>query len=163
MSTRVRVIGCGNLNAGDDALGVVAVEELRLRLGDAPDVEFVRAGPALALLDLLDGVEVAFVVDAVRTADGRRVAGSLVRVEAGPDGFPVDLRPSLSSHGFGVGESVGLAGALGRTPRVVFLGIEAADVTVGSGLSPPVRRSLPSLLDRLETEIRGLTSVVPAE
>lgn len=163
MSVRVRVIGCGNPDAGDDALGLAATRELRSRLGtQVRGVDIVEAGPALAVLDLLDDAEMVFVVDAVRTPGGRRAPGTIVWAEAGPDGLPTDLRSSLSSHGIGVAEAVGLAAALERAPRILFLGVEVADVTAGHGLSPAVARALQDLLECLETEVRSLlTEVLP--
>ncbi len=55
---------------------------------------------------------------------------------------------SLSSHGLGLGEVIGLAGALGSVRRLVFLGVEVADVEMGHPLSPPVAEALPSGLVR---------------
>ena len=71
--TRVRVIGCGNPEAGDDAVGLLAVRAARASLPSSIDV--VEAGLALRVLDLLDGVDAVVVVDAVRAPEGRRVAG----------------------------------------------------------------------------------------
>ncbi len=139
----VRVIGCGNPDAGDDAAGLLVAAALRDRVPDGVDV--VLAGPAVRVLDLLDGVDVAVVIDAVRSPTGGRAPGTLVRAEAGPDGLPAELRNSLSSHGFGLAEAVGLAAAVGSAPRVVFHGVEAADVTVGAPPSEAVRAALPAL------------------
>jgi hydrogenase maturation protease len=143
--TRVRVIGCGNPEAGDDAVGLLATRAARASLPSSIDV--VEAGIALRVLDLLDGVDAVVVVDAVRAPEGGRVAGELVRVESGQDGFGADLRSSLSSHGLGLSEAVGLAAAMGSLPRVVFLGVEAADLEAGHGLSPAVAETFPLLVD----------------
>ncbi|MGZ4132533.1 MAG: hydrogenase maturation protease [Actinomycetota bacterium] len=140
---RVRVIGCGNPDAGDDAAGLLAVAALRGRVPDG--VEVVFAGPAVRVLDLLDGVDLAIVIDAVRSPSGGRAVGTLVRAEAGPDGLPAELRGSLSSHGLGVAEAVGLAAALGAAPRVVFHGVEAGDVTAGAPPSASVLAALAGL------------------
>jgi hydrogenase maturation protease len=139
---RVRLIGCGNPDAGDDALGLVALERLRASVPDG--VEAVAAGPATRVLDLLDDVDVVVVIDAVRSAGGRREPGTVIRAE-GLESLATELRGSLSSHGVGLAEAVGLAAALGTAPRVVFHGVEVADVTVGAPLSPAVRSALPAL------------------
>jgi hydrogenase maturation protease len=148
---RVRVIGCGNPDAGDDAVGVVAARRLRERV--PADVEVVVAPTALHVLDRMRDVEQVILVDATRTAGRARPAGTLVRAEAGPEGLPVELRSSLSSHGLGLGEAVGLASVLGEGARVVFLGLEAGDVRAGAGLSPPVEAALPVLVDAVVAEI----------
>ncbi len=147
---RVRVIGCGNPDAGDDAVGLVATDRVRDRV--APDVEVVTAPTALHVLDLLEGARSVILVDAARTAGGERPPGTIVRAEAGPDGLPVGLRSSLSSHGLGLAEAIGLAAALGGGPRVVFLGVEVGDVRAGRGLSPAVEGALAGLVDAIVDE-----------
>jgi hydrogenase maturation protease len=148
--TRVRVIGCGNPEAGDDAVGLLAVRAARERLPGS--VEVVEAGPALQVLHLLDDIDDVIVVDAVRAPGGDREPGTLVRAVGGPDGLPADLRSSLSSHGLGLAEAVGLAAILGPIPRVVFLGVEVAEVAAGAPLSAPVDVALAPLVDAIVAE-----------
>jgi hydrogenase maturation protease len=150
-SRRVRVIACGNPQAGDDALGLLAAEAVRRRVPD--DVEVVEAGPATRVLELLDGTEVAIVIDAVRAPDGARTPGTLVRAEGDGDGLPAELRGSLSSHGLGLAEAVGLAAALGHAPRVIFHGVEAAGVEMGSPVSDVVTAAMPALLDAVLADV----------
>ena len=154
MAARVRVIGCGNIEAGDDALGLLAVQLARPRL--PVGIEVVEAGLSLRVLDLLDGVDAVVIADAVRTPGGERAPGTLIRADGGPDGLPAELRGSLSSHGLGLAEAVGLAAALGPLPRVVFLGIEAADLTAGAPLSPAVQDTMPALVDAVVAEAGAL-------
>ncbi len=147
---RVRIVGCGNAGAGDDAAGLVAVDLARPLV--PPDVEVVTAPTALHVLDLLEGAGTVLLVDAMRTMGGGRDPGVVVRAESGPDGLPVTLRSSLSSHGLGLAEAVGLAAALGPVPRVVFLGVEVGDVRAGRGLSPAVDAALPALVEAIVRE-----------
>jgi hydrogenase maturation protease len=147
---RVRIVGCGNLDAGDDAAGLVAVERARPLV--PADVEVVTAPTALHVLDLLDDTATVLLVDAMRTAGAVRSPGEVVRAESGADGLPVALRSSLSSHGLGLAEAVGLAAALGPVPRVVFLGVEVGDVRAGRGLSPAVDAALPALVEAIVRE-----------
>ena len=147
---RVRIVGCGNPDAGDDAVGLVAVERARPLVPD--DVEVMTAPTALHVLDLLDDTGTVLLVDAMRTAGASRPPGEVVRAESEAGGLPVTLRSSLSSHGLGLAEAVGLAAALGPVPRVVFLGIEVGDVSAGSGLSPAVEAALPSLVEAIVRE-----------
>jgi hydrogenase maturation protease len=150
---RVRVIGCGNPDAGDDAAGLVVLDRLARALPDG--VELAEAGPATRVLDLLDDVETVVVIDAVRSPDGARPAGTLVRAEGGADGLGAELRGSLSSHGLGLAEAVGLAAALGSSPRILFHGVEVADVSIGAPLSGPVASALPALVDAVLLDVRG--------
>jgi hydrogenase maturation protease len=154
--TRVRVIGCGNLDAGDDAAGLLAVQRARARLDEIPGVEVLESGPALNVVHLLDDLPAAVVVDAVRTSGGVRKPGDIVRAEAGPSGLPAEVGTSLSSHGLGLAEAIGLAAVLDRAPRVVFLGVEALDATVGHPLSPAVAAALPELVELVVQEATRL-------
>ena len=156
IATAVRVIGLGNPEAGDDALGLIAIRKLRATYGDAPDVELIEAGPAHRITDLLDDVDAVVVVDAVRTRGGQRRAGEIIRVALGIPGALDVVKSSLSSHGFGLAEALGLAAALRSTGRFVFFGIEVADVTTGRRLSPPVAAAMPKLQEMIESEVSAL-------
>ncbi len=157
MTALVRVIGCGNPDAGDDAVGLLAVRKARGALESIPGVEVVEAGMGLHVLDLLDDVGAVLVVDGVRSPNGSRPPGEIVRVEAGPGGLPAGVGSSLSSHGFGLGEALGLAATIGRAPRVVFLGVEIEDVAAGDPLSPTVAAALDELVRRVVDEAGKLS------
>ena len=151
---RIRVIACGNPDAGDDAVGFVVGQELARH---GLDVVFARA--AVDVLDRLDDVDVAIVIDAVRTPGDDRAPGTPIRAEADEAGrLPAEVRSSLSSHALGVGEAIGLAGALGRAPRVVVHGVEAGDVTVGSPLSAAAQRAVPQVVSAVLADVERLTA-----
>ena len=158
--TTVRVIGCGNPDAGDDAAGIVAVERARSALAAIPGVEILPVVPPLDVVHRLDGADAVVVADAIRTPGGHRPPGTVVRAVAGPDGLPAEIRSSLSSHGFGVAEAFGLAGAIGPLPHVVVIGVEAEQTAAGRPMSEAVRAALPDLVDSLVREARGLAEQV---
>ncbi len=153
---RVRVIGCGTLDAGDDAVGILAVRAARGRLASM-GVEVLESASPLDLVHLVEGVDAAVIVDGVRAPSGGRDPGELVRAEAGPgEPLSAELRSSLSSHGLGLAEAVGLTAALGTAPRVIVLGVEVEEVTAGAGLSPSVAAALSALVERLLAEVARL-------
>ncbi len=84
----VRVIGCGNPAAGDDAAGLLAVRAASEELAATQDVEVVEAGPSVRVLDLLDDADGAVVVDAIRSSRGARSPGDVLRVDVGCRGDP---------------------------------------------------------------------------
>lgn len=131
---RALVIGIGSPH-GDDAIGLCVAERLA-REGLPPGVTVVaRDRPGLALLDDLEPVPAAVLVDAVRAGNK---AGEVGRVP------PAALTRSHlgSSHGLQVAETLALAEALGRRlPPIRIVGIEIATVR-GEGLSPPVAAAL---------------------
>ena len=151
--SRVSVVGCGNEDAGDDAIGILAVRDVRSEL-EALRVDVVPGISPLAVVHLLEDVDVVILIDAIRTADGSRRVGELVRVEADGGTLPGGFRSSLSSHGLGLPEVVALAEVLGSEPRVVVLGLETADTRVGASLSPEVRAAMPALREAILAEVR---------
>jgi hydrogenase maturation protease len=156
---RVRVVGFGSFEAGDDAAGLLAVRVARERTaeaGDLPGVEFVEAGAGIDASGYLDGVDAVILVDAVRVRADEGRPGRLIHFEIGPDGFPAELRTSVSSHGLGLAEGVAIARALGRRPRLVFLGLQAWHEQAGEALSVPVAAALATLAGEIRLEARRL-------
>jgi hydrogenase maturation protease len=149
----VRVIGLGNEDAGDDAAGLLAVRAARDLAPDGSGVEFRVSLPGASLIDALDGADDVVLVDAVRELGGPGHPGRVVRIELGRGADLAGVAPSLSSHGLGVAESVALARALGRRPRIVFLGVHASSVSVGEDLSPRVMAALPRLVAMIRLEV----------
>jgi hydrogenase maturation protease len=156
--TTVRVIGCGNPDAGDDAAGIVAVERARAALEPIPGVEVLPVVSPLDVVHHLDGADAVVVADAIRTPGGARPPGTVVRAVAGPDGLQAEIGSSLSSHGFGVVEAFGLASAIGPLPRVVVVGVEAEQTAPGRPMSRAVRAALPHLTDSVVREARSLAA-----
>jgi len=143
------VLGIGNAERGDDAVGRAVVRLLRGSLPD--DVELAELeGEAVELLDRFADVEVAFVVDACCT---RGRAGGVNRLDV--NATPLQQgRFSLSSHGLGLAEAVELARALGKLPPYcVVYAIEGASFEIGAQLSRPVEAAAVEVAARLRIEI----------
>lgn len=143
----VRVIGVGRTVRGDDGAGrrvarLLARESLDGVCVTECDGEFD------ALLELWEGAGAVIVVDALRTG---AAPGTLVRLDAHATAVPAPA--NASSHGFGLAEAIEFARALGRLPRsLVVHGVEAADFTLGAGLSPAVAAAIPALADAVRAE-----------
>ena len=151
----VRLIGCGNADAGDDAVGLMAVRALRGAVRGARHVEIAEAPTGFHVLELLDGADAAIVIDAVRGPD-RTPPGTTIRLDVDRDGVPAVPPTGLSSHGFGLREAFSLAAALERLPRTVFLGLQVARTDPGPGLAPQVARAMPGFVALIESEMRRL-------
>jgi hydrogenase maturation protease len=150
---RVRVVGVGS-GSGDDAAGLLAVRAVRAELTGL-GVEVAEVGAGARLVDLLQDADVVIVVDAVR---GTGLApGEIVRVEAGPAGLAAEVGTSLSSHGLGVAEAVALASALPAPPRIVVIGVQAAETRAGAPLSDPVAAAVPRVGARVLAEVRAVS------
>jgi hydrogenase maturation protease len=133
------VIGLGNPDRGDDAVGHTVARRLAgLRL---PGIQVLEREDPTSLIDLWDGRKLAVVVDAVCS---NRVPGTLVMLESGVGATPMTgdawTRTGRGgTHAFGVAAAVELARALHRLPqRLVLIGIEAGGLDHGEPLSAPV-------------------------
>ena len=145
------VLGIGNPERGDDAVGLAVARLLRRMLPEAVEVA-EHAGDAASLLARLDGVAAALLVDACA---GGGPAGTVRR-------FDVALAPlphrafGLSTHGFGLAEAVELARTLGRLPpRCIVYAIEGRSFALGEPLSPPVSQAVADVARRVAAEIAG--------
>ena len=142
------VVGIGNPDRGDDAVGRLVARALRGRVpGDVRVVE--QDGEATALLAELQSARNVWLIDAARSG---APAGTIRRIDCSvadaalPDG-------GVSSHGFGVAEAIGLARALGVLPgRCIVYAVEAAEITVGAGPSQAVANAVQEVVRRLLAE-----------
>ena len=142
----VLVIGIGNPDRGDDAVGCVVAGMLRGR--NVPAVE--HSGEATALLAALRGAERAWLIDAAQSG---APSGTIHRIDLATADAPLS-RGSVSSHGFGVAEAIALACALGELPpHCIVYAIEAASFTAGAGLSPAVAQAAQEVAARILAEL----------
>lgn len=144
------IIGCGNVERGDDAAGILVIRRLREMGIEALE----HSGEALDLLEQWTGRDHVVVVDAVVTG---QPAGTIFwwsgEEELIPDGH------RRSSHAYGLAEAVGLARALGRMPkRLSICGIEGTGFELGRGPCPQVLQAVEELARRLARE-GGLSDV----
>lgn len=143
------VIGVGNEYRHDDGAAVEVIGQLRHR--HLPGVTLaVTDGEPSRLLGLWEGTDLAIVVDAIRSESS--IPGNVHNLVVEPARFEAPTSPS--SHGLGLGEAVELARALGRLPRrLVIIGVEGADFSLGLGLSPAVAQRIQDVVDLVVTEL----------
>jgi hydrogenase maturation protease len=131
MARSAVVIGVGNEYRRDDGLGPAVLARLR-DLAPATVRLVPSDGDPGALIEAWSGAGTAIVVDAVSGDPGR--TRRLVIDRAGPD-----PARTISSHGLGLAEAIGLARALDRMPgQLIVHAVEAADFGYGLGLTPAV-------------------------
>lgn len=136
------VIGIGNPDRGDDAIGVVVTRSLSgLRTKELADCS--------GLLDVWDDENDVFVVDAMRSGEP---PGTVRRFEASTTSLPTRTFPS--THSFGLGETVELGRALDRLPeRLIIYGIEAGDLDHGGRLTAAVRDAMVEVVGAISSEV----------
>lgn len=136
----MRVIGIGNPDRGDDAVGWAVVE----RLDGIVDAERSTGDPA-ALLDRWAGLDDVVLVDA--TCCGR-TPGSVSIVDLLEQRLPAGT--VHSSHGLGPLEAVDLGRALGVLPgRLTLVGIEGCTWAAMTPLTPAVERAVRRVVDMI--------------
>ena len=152
------VIGVGNEFRRDDGAGPAVIARLQ---GLAPPGVrlMVTDGEPTRLIDAWTGAALAVVVDAVRAEppDPGRIHRFVVDQPGAGTGR------GASSHGLGLDDAIALAAALDRMPgRLVVHAIEAADLTQGPGLSPPVAAAVDTVARAVLADLnRGRVSRGP--
>jgi hydrogenase maturation protease len=144
------VIGVGNADRGDDALGLEVTRRLRARpLGGAAVLD--GDGDPAGILGAWAGRRLAVLVDA---SSGDDAPGTVRRFEAHRSPIPASLRHA-STHSFGPAEAVELARALRQLPpEVIVFAVEGHRFAPGRGLSPAVEAAIPEVVERILDELR---------
>ena len=155
MAERTLTIGVGNELRGDDGAGLRVADLLAARGFDAIRCE----GEPIALLDLWEGADAVFVVDAVAGAH----AGRIWRWQPGAAEMPLELRRHASTHLLGLGDVLQLAERLGRAPReLTVIGIEGDSFELGSAPSPAVEAAVFSVAAAVVAELSAAPARAPA-
>jgi hydrogenase maturation protease len=149
---RLLIVGCGNPAAGDDSAGLKVVRRLS-ELDDCGCDLRAETAPGVELLDIFALADVILLVDAV-TSGG--VPGTLYLTPLPSKELEPRALGALSSHGWGLVETLELARALGRTvPPLFLLGIEVGTVTQGAPRSPAVEQAIALIVERV-SDLRSL-------
>lgn len=148
----IRIIGIGNRDRGDDALGPLVADALDGRLPDTVGV-VEHSGEVAGLVDLMSGAEAVYLVDAAVMG---LEPGRLRVFDASASPLPA-LGGAFSSHALGLSEAIELARALDVLPPVCrVFAVEAASFEAGEGLSKQVADTLPrvtqAVIETIEQE-----------
>ena len=143
----VRIIGCGNVDRGDDAAGVLVARRLR-----ALGLETIeRSGEGFSLMESWSGWEHVILVDATAPSE---TPGQVSVWNARTDRLPEEVFP-CSTHAFGVHEAVELARAMDRLPQtLVIYGIEGKQFSLGAPLSSEVERAVVTVAQQIRELVR---------
>jgi hydrogenase maturation protease len=148
----VRVVGCGNRDAGDDAVGLIIAEQLRGRLPSGFDVRTETGGGA-GLIRWCEDIETLILVDAALATEDFP-AGQWRRLAYPADREQLGAMALSGSHLLGLAQGLELALALGTLPGEVQIhAMAGAQFELGAGLSPAVERALAAWANDLERAI----------
>lgn len=140
--SRAAVLVLGAPLRGDDAVGPLVGERLR-----AAGVDVHECGDdPTRLVERLAGVDLAVVVDAVRSGQApgtvHRIDGRADALAGGPGG--------VSTHSIGLAAAIDLAEALGALPRrVVVIGVEGERFAIGDAPTPAVSAAVPQVVEEV--------------
>ena len=150
----ILVLGIGQSLRGDDAAGLEAVKLWQAQFPQSAGrvkIDTIEL-PGLRLLDFLEGMDAAILVDAIQVSSA---AGTIIHI--GSDelaGFSINSR---SSHGWGIAETLQLGQSLypslGKC-RITLIGIVGKDYSMGVGLSQEVNAAMPIAVEIIEREIQ---------
>lgn len=142
MSRTVLILGVGNPLAGDDGVGVRAIEALAAA-GELPaGIRLLDVGVlGMDILAWTRPDEPVVILDAVH---GPGEPGTLYRL--GLDEIEAPAEPPLSVHDLGIADALHAARLMGRPLRGTLIGVEPARIEAfTAGLSPAVAAALPAL------------------
>jgi hydrogenase maturation protease len=153
---RLRVVGCGNPFASDDSAGLEVVR--RLRASGESECDFVELPQAgVELMEVLEDAETVMFIDAVSSG---APAGTLHLVPLPSEDVEPRALGVISSHGWGLAETLRLMAVLDRpTPRLLLVGIEIENALPGGVPSPAVKEAIRIVVERFP----ALCAIVQAE
>lgn len=157
------VVGLGNDDRGDDAVGLKVARRIRDAdlEGAHPRVRRTSAVMEIrddmtVLIDLWTRFHSTVLVDAV-SSDSR--PGTIFRFDALAAPLPNIFVGHRTTHNVGVAECIELAQVLGQAPRMVTVyGIEGRTFSLGAPLSQEVESAIEETAKRIMAELQPLSS-----
>ena len=139
MTGQVLVIGLGNPDRGDDAVGVQVAREVAAERLSVNVLEFDDPSEAL---DAWEPEDTVILTDAISSGG---VPGDIHVIDAITQKLPTAGWAAGGTHALGVAAVVELARSLGQLPRrLVVVGIEASQFDHGAPLSEAVAAAVPA-------------------
>jgi hydrogenase maturation protease len=136
------VIGCGNIDRGDDGAGVLVARRLRSLGIEAEE----QSGESFSLMESWQGFDTVIVIDALCSD---HAPGEVRLWEATTRPIP-KAETQCSTHAFGLYEAVELARTLDRLPdKLLIYGIEGKQFTPGARPSAEVEKAVESVAQQI--------------
>ena len=148
-NNRIAVLGLGNLMRTDDAVGMLALQQLRADRRFPQPVPLIEGGTlGLELLYPLEGVTHLLALDAI---DAGAPPGTLLRYA----GDEIDSLPSAKSvHLLGFSDLIGALRLTESAPsEIVVLGVQPEKTDWGTELTATVERAMPALVEAAISQV----------
>lgn len=146
------IVGIGNPYRGDDGAGWAVIDGLE-KLG-ASIKRVKQRGDIAELIDLFTQYKSVYLVDACLCSEP---AGTWRRIDLHMESIPNE-NPLTSTHGFSLSQAISLAKNLDQLPdKLILYAINGDNYNISEALSPPVARSIDSVIKAIlnEEEIRS--------
>jgi hydrogenase maturation protease len=146
-SSIIKIIGIGQSLRGDDGAGLAAVrlwqDKYQANI-ERPNLQVELAElPGIGLLNLLEGTNIAILVDAIH---GDSKLGTIHLLSY--DQLDAFTSGAGSAHGWGVAETLLLGEKLmpsNMPGKIILIGIEVGSLSLGKSLSPEIELALPEV------------------
>ena len=156
MTPRLQIIGLGQALAGDDGVGLAVLHALRAQPLPS-DVELLTIADPSALVDLFASDTAILLLDAVLGEPAGEIA------ELTPEALSARPPLSVSSHGLGIPQAIGLARALAEGGPMATIRIIAVTIArperYARGLSPAVAAAVPRAMQRVLAHVNEHTNL----
>lgn len=139
----ILVLGLGNILLKDEGIGGVIINQLTT-MDLSPDVELLDGGTfGFELLSYVEDRKKIIIIDAV---NGNKEPGTIYKFKA-DDITALKKSQALSSHqsGFYSVFKV-LEFTKSDLPDIVVIGIQPADITMGTDLTPAIAEKVPAII-----------------
>lgn len=145
--TRSVVIGVGNPNRSDDAIGL----ELVKAMPDLSGIDVKESyGEASALMELWQGYDVVYLIDAIQFVSE---IGKIHTFDVSEKPLP-EKSLVCSTHIFGVQQAIELARAMKKLPdKFIVIGIEGKKFTMSNEMSPELKRDFRKIANKVSAVI----------
>jgi len=151
---RVLIAGIGNVLLGDDGVGPFVIKVLESQYDFAESVELADLGtPGLDLPVYFSAADAVILIDSAKFGGD---AGD-TRMFRKDEIVCTPPRTRIDPHSPALRESISLVELTGAMPRdLLLIGVEGRGFEPGSPLSPPVRQSIPRVIDSVRRELHRL-------
>jgi len=148
MTRPVIVIGIGNPDRGDDAVGIQVARQVAVERVNVLTLEFDDPSEAL---DAWEPEDTVIVTDAINSGGA---PGDIHVVDVEEQKLPAGNWSAGGTHALGLAAVVELARSLDQLPRrLVVVGVEAGQFDQGAPMSDAVLDAVPAAIDAVLTVI----------
>lgn len=145
----ILILGVGNPFRRDDGIGPAVIRRLQSE-NSLQQVDLLDGGiDGFALLDQIKLYEKVLIVDAVDMG----LKPGEIRIFSPAEAKMTIRTDALSTHGFGLAETLAFMETLEISTDVRILGIQAKDIGFGEDMTPEIHSQLDAIIETISTQL----------